>query len=153
VVKWQLVSKTILVSITTYAKIEISTNIHTLIGKIDCHIKLIKISYRTRGKQLRINRITPKIKILIKLILLIITKLVIIAITASIPYSLKNNKTKIDLPISKLKPLISSLSPSKRSKGARFLSIKEIISHVQAQRIKTSKLTNILLKKKSFEEP
>jgi len=36
---------------------------------------------------------------------------------------------KISLPISILKPLINSLSPSKRSKGARFLSIKEMIIH------------------------
>jgi len=52
-----------------------------------------------------------------------------IAITITIPYSLKNKYTNISLPISTLNPLINSLSPSSKSKGARFLSIKDKVSH------------------------
>lgn len=50
-----------------------------------------------------------------------------------IPYSLKNTSTNRTLLISILKPLISSLSPSKRSNGARLLSIKHKIIHMNAQ--------------------
>ena len=39
-----------------------------------------------------------------------------------IPYSPRNKKTKPELPNSILKPLISSLSPSAKSKGARLVS-------------------------------
>lgn len=45
------------------------------------------------------------------------------------PYSLKNSKMKFKLPISMLKPLINSLSPSTKSKGARFTSIRDKSSH------------------------
>lgn len=46
------------------------------------------------------------------------------------PYSLRKRKTKSTLPSSMLNPLISSLSPSSRSKGARFLSIKHSKAHL-----------------------
>ena len=49
--------------------------------------------------------------------------------TIIIPYSLKNRKTNDSLPISILNPLISSLSPSNKSKGARLVSIKESRNH------------------------
>jgi hypothetical protein len=42
-----------------------------------------------------------------------------------IPYSLKNKNTNVRLLISILNPLISSLSPSNKSKGARFVSMRE----------------------------
>jgi len=46
-----------------------------------------------------------------------------------IPYSLKNKNTKVNLLISILNPLINSLSPSHKSKGARFVSIRERTNH------------------------
>lgn len=55
------------------------------------------------------------------------------------PYSLKNKNTNINLPISTLKPLISSLSPSNRSKGARFVSIKESKSQIPLHKNSNSK--------------
>lgn len=42
------------------------------------------------------------------------------------PYSLKKSNTKATLEYSILKPLTSSLSPSEKSKGARFNSAKSI---------------------------
>lgn len=82
----------------------------------------IKKSYRKRGRVLRIKT----------------TKNLKIAVTKRlenpriknpkkdkkriIPYSPKNKKTKPELPNSILKPLISSLSPSAKSKGARLVS-------------------------------
>lgn len=47
-----------------------------------------------------------------------------------IPYSLKNKNTKGSLPNSMLNPLISSLSPSRRSKGARLVSIRDKINQI-----------------------
>jgi len=67
------------------------------------------------------------------------------------PYSLKNRSTNTELPISTLKPLINSLSPSKRSNGARLLSIKEIVNHNVLQMKNTSILTKVLLKKNLFK--
>lgn len=46
-----------------------------------------------------------------------------------IPYSLKKIKINPNLPNSKLKPLINSLSPSAKSKGARFISATQQIHH------------------------
>jgi len=68
-----------------------------------------------------------------------------IIITRIIPYSLRNKKTKDKLPNSILNPLISSLSPSKRSKGARFVSIKDNKNQITNQTIFNS---NPLLKDK-----
>jgi len=68
-----------------------------------------------------------------------------IDITKIIPYSLKNKKTNDSLPISILKPLISSLSPSNKSKGARFVSIKDIIIHKLVHIINSSKPVSISL--------
>jgi len=72
-------------------------------------------------------------------------RLKIITIAAIIPYSLKNKRTKRELPISTLKPLMSSLSPSKRSKGARFLSTKDIRSHRKIHISRISIFKKILL--------
>jgi len=66
--------------------------------------------------------------------------LVIKAITITIPYSLRNKYTNISLPISILKPLISSLSPSSKSKGARFLSISDRINHNTTHDLNNSNL-------------
>lgn len=38
------------------------------------------------------------------------------------PYSARNKRTNLPLPYSTLKPLTNSLSPSAKSKGARFVS-------------------------------
>lgn len=45
----------------------------------------------------------------------------------TMPYSAKNNKTNPLAPYSTLKPEISSLSPSLKSKGARFVSATHLI--------------------------
>jgi len=63
-----------------------------------------------------------------------------------IPYSLKNTSTNTTLLISILNPLMSSLSPSRRSNGARFLSIKHKIIHMNAQVIEGSKHEKKLLR-------
>jgi len=63
--------------------------IKVLIGKIHCHINLIKESYRTRGKQLRINKIIITSKNAIDPAFLESTTPVTTAITIIIPYSLK----------------------------------------------------------------
>jgi len=118
-------------------------------GRIDCHISLIKESYRTRGKQLRINNIKPIRYKLINPISPNTIKSVIIAITEIIPYSLKKIRTNMDLPISTLKPLISSLSPSKRSKGARLLSINESKIHIIIHVNNDSLLKKILLEREN----
>jgi hypothetical protein len=60
-------------------------------------------------------------------------KLEINLITKIIPYSLKNKKININLPISILNPLINSLSPSSKSKGARLVSIKDTKTHKISQ--------------------
>lgn len=78
---------------------------------------------------------------------------VIAAITTTIPYSLKNKTTNKDLPISTLNPLMSSLSPSSKSNGARLFSINEINSHSQAQKNKISTLARFLKKKNLFRDP
>ncbi len=62
----------------------------------------------------------------------------IIDITIIIPYSLKKRYTNNNLPISTLNPLISSLSPSSKSKGARFVSIRDKIIQNLIQIIKIS---------------
>ncbi len=54
-----------------------------------------------------------------------------------IPYSPKNNKTNPILLISILNPLISSLSPSAKSKGARLVSDK--INKNQIKKLKKQK--------------
>lgn len=46
-----------------------------------------------------------------------------------IPYSPINKKANRFLPYSTLKPETNSLSPSPKSKGARFLSAKQEINH------------------------
>jgi hypothetical protein len=58
--------------------------------------------------------------------------------TIIIPYSLKNKKTNDNLPISILNPLINSLSPSNKSNGARFVSIKDKSTHRGTHRINNS---------------
>jgi len=55
----------------------------------------------------------------------------------------------MDLPISTLKPLMSSLSPSKRSKGARLLSINESKIHIIIHVNNDSLLKKILLEREN----
>ena len=55
------------------------------------------------------------------------------------PYSPKNKRTNPTLPISILNPLISSLSPSAKSKGARLVSDKINKNHT----IKLKKQNNL----------
>jgi len=45
------------------------------------------------------------------------------------PYSARNKSTNLPLPYSTLNPLTSSLSPSAKSKGARFVSANKQINH------------------------
>ena len=85
--------------------------------------RVINMSYRKRGKELRINIKRQKkthkmIKEEEKKIQLIRKEEKII-----IPYSPRNIKTKTTLESSILKPEINSLSPSTKSKGARLHSI------------------------------
>lgn len=61
------------------------------------------------------------------------------------PYSLKNKKTKDTLLISILNPLINSLSPSNKSKGARFVSIKESTLHNKVHSVISSNLRTVSL--------
>lgn len=71
------------------------------------------------------NVIIKKLKfILIKLFKKILKKIIIL-------YSLKNNKIKITPINSVLNPLTNSLSPSERSIGIRFISLKIIIINNQ----------------------
>lgn len=65
----------------------------------------------------------------------------------SIPYSLRNKYTNIRLPISILNPLISSLSPSIRSNGARFLSIKDNKNHKDIQTASLSKEAALFMRR------
>jgi hypothetical protein len=58
-----------------------------------------------------------------------------------IPYSPKKRSTKPTLPISMLNPLISSLSPSAKSNGARFVSDKIKINHTK--KLKKQKNLNV----------
>jgi hypothetical protein len=67
-----------------------------------------------------------------------IATLKIALIIKIIPYSLKKIKTNNKPPISTLNPLISSLSPSNKSKGARLVSIKETRVHKTIQNNKIS---------------
>lgn len=46
------------------------------------------------------------------------------------PYSAINKKAKRDPPYSTLNPETSSLSPSAKSKGARFVSARAVINHI-----------------------
>lgn len=66
-----------------------------------------------------------------------------------LPYSLKNNNTKATLEYSVLKPLTNSLSPSEKSKGARFNSaiiiIKKGTQIIIKLKLKLLKKQNILL--------
>lgn len=96
-------------------------------------MKVIKISYRNRGKHLRINNIKKNVNNTNSLMFIKNKFIIIIIINITIPYSLKNKNTNEILPISILNPLINSLSPSIKSKGARFVSIKEIINQINNQ--------------------
>lgn len=81
------------------------------------------------------------------------TNLIISLKTIIIPYSLRNRNTKVRLLISILNPLINSLSPSSKSKGARFVSMRERINQRINQRIinSTSKAV-LLLKEKALKK-
>lgn len=111
---------------------------NVLRGRITCHINLIKESYRARGKHLRNKRKnTPIIKLKLP-IKAMNTSTVIIEKITTIPYSLRNRNTKVSLPNSRLNPLISSLSPSRRSNGARLVSINESNIHIMIHNILNS---------------
>lgn len=106
----------------------IEKKIRIEIGNKKNHDNPIKKSYRKRGRVLRI-RITKKLKIAV------VRNLINPTIKKPkkdkkriIPYSPKNKKTKPDLPNSILNPLINSLSPSAKSKGARLVSEITIIN-------------------------
>ena len=73
--------------------------------------------------------------------------------TIIIPYSLRNRNTKVKLLISILNPLINSLSPSNKSNGARFVSMRERINQRinQTAIISTSK-PGFLLKEKELKK-
>jgi hypothetical protein len=86
-------------------------------------------------------------------ILPIKTNLIISLSTIIIPYSLRNKNTKVKLLISILNPLINSLSPSRRSKGARFVSIRERINQRINQRtINSTSRDALLLKEKVLKK-
>jgi hypothetical protein len=73
--------------------------------------------------------------------------------TIIIPYSLRNRKTKVKLLISILNPLINSLSPSSKSNGARFVSIRERINQRINQIITIStSILMFLLKEKDLKK-
>lgn len=80
------------------------------------------------------------------------TTFVIITKIVNIPYSLRKRRMNTELPISTLNPLISSLSPSRRSKGARLLSISEMTNHITPHKKKISVLLELVLKKNLFEK-
>ena len=66
-----------------------------------------------------------------------------------IPYSPKKRSTNPTLPISMLNPLISSLSPSAKSKGARLVSDKINKNHtrkLKKQKNLKTEILNVLLK-------
>ena len=71
--------------------------------------------------------------------------LVIIDRKIIIPYSPKNNNANFHLPYSVLKPLTSSDSPSAKSKGARFVSIKQLISHLNHKKVAHHRMIGYLL--------
>lgn len=71
--------------------------------------------------------------------------------TKIIPYSPKKRRTNPTLPISILNPLISSLSPSAKSKGARLVSDKINTNHtkkLKKQKNLKVEILNIFLKSK-----
>jgi len=85
------------------------------------------------------------------LIVIIITLTTKADINKIIPYSLRNRYTNINLPISILNPLINSLSPSNKSKGARFPSIKMKINITTSQTTDTSKVINLNEEKENLD--
>jgi hypothetical protein len=92
-------------------------------GSRENHNKYINRSYRNRGYLLRIHRISLNISSLITR-----AELKKIAENKNLknrmnPYSLRKSNTNPILLYSTLKPLTSSLSPSAKSKGARFSSL------------------------------
>jgi len=73
--------------------------------------------------------------------------------TTIIPYSLKNKNTKVKLLISILNPLINSLSPSNKSKGARFVSMRERINQrINQRKIISTSIPIFLLKEKELKK-
>lgn len=74
--------------------------------------------------------------------------------TKIIPYSPRNNKTNPTLPISMLNPLINSLSPSAKSKGARLVSDKinknQIKKLIKQKNLKVE-ILKLLLNNKSLK--
>lgn len=105
------------------------------------------MSYRNRGYTLRI-KINKKIRTLKKINLKLKKKREIKKEKNKIiPYSARNNKTNPAEPNSTLNPEINSLSPSLKSKGARFVSA----THLRNTKGNKQKLKKTL-KKKLFRE-
>lgn len=74
--------------------------------------------------------------------------------TKIIPYSPKKRSTNPTLPISMLNPLISSLSPSAKSKGARLVSDKIKRNHtrkLKKQKNLNTEILNVFLNNKSLK--
>jgi len=111
----------------------------------------IRKSYRNRGNVLRESTIRNLKKKVIKRGIGKIKKEPIKENTKIIPYSPKKRSTKPTLPISILNPLISSLSPSAKSKGARLVSDKINKNHTKKLRKKNIlkiEILNLFLKSK-----
>lgn len=60
------------------------------------------------------------------------------------PYSPRNNKANKDEPYSTLNPLTNSLSPSAKSKGARFVSANKANNHIKLTGKKRTQDGNLL---------
>lgn len=80
------------------------------------------LSYRNRGKTLRKKRLNKRNLMIPALVPPKKSSPVNQAKQTTIPYSPTKTKAKSTLPSSRLNPLISSLSPSAKSKGARLVS-------------------------------
>jgi hypothetical protein len=98
-------------------------------GKTNNQHIFINISYRNRGNDLRIIRKSSIKKTNVNTLLLKIRALVRRENTNIIPYSPKKIKMKFRLEYSILNPLISSLSPSAKSNGARLHSAIHVVHH------------------------
>lgn len=114
----------------------------------------IRKSYRKRGRVLRESTMRNLNKKVIKIGIGITKKDPIKEKAKIIPYSPKKRRTNPTLPISILNPLISSLSPSAKSKGARLVSDKinrnQIIKLKKQKNLKTEML-KVFLKRRRLK--
>lgn len=108
-------------------------------------------SYRNRGNVLRESTIRNLKKKVIRKGIGKIKKEPIKEKTKIVPYSPKKRSTNPTLPISMLNPLISSLSPSAKSKGARLVSDKINKNHTKKfmkKKILKTEILNVFLNNK-----